>query len=224
MPARAARAATSERCRAPLQPCRPAPPGARRGSYGRAQNRRVIRRHSGRGMARSRARAPGPVRRATRDRCASSVTALTLRAGPATTLRTSLRVTRALRTPEMRIAATATIRRSSARAVTSRPDSSRQRESARKAITTHFAISAWDTDRQRGRVLNHARRATRSVTARRAIPRWAAASGSIHTGLASTRRGCDRKTRRCASLVMVARYRVCKRAMTRVTPFMEMSV
>jgi hypothetical protein len=48
------------------------------------------------------------------------------------------------------------------------------------------------------------------VIALRVIPPWAAASGSTRTGLASTQRGCDRKTLLCASRVMAARYRVCK--------------
>jgi len=213
----------SERCRAPLQPCRPPPTGARRAWYGRAQNRRVIPGNSGRGMARWQARAPGRARRVTRDRCVSSVTAPTVRESPATTPRTSSRATRARRMRAKRIAATATTRRSSVRAATNRPDSSRRRESARRVTTTPFAASAWDTGRPRGRVLNHARRATRSVTARRVIPRWAAASGSIHTGPASMQRGCDRKTLPCALRVMAARYRACKHVTNRATSFMEMS-
>lgn len=172
-----------------------------------------------------RARAPEPARRATRDRCVSSVTDLTVRASLVTTLRTSLRVTRAQRTRAKRIAATATTRRSSARAATSKPASSRQRESEERVTTTPSAASAWDTGRQRGRVLNRARRATRSVIARRVIPRWAAASGSILTVPASTRPGSDQRTHPCASRVMAARYReVRKRMRNYGTPSMETSV
>ena len=214
MRGRAARAATSGRCRAPLQPCRPAP-GARRVCYGRAQNRRVIRRHSGRDMARRRARAPGPARRATRDRCASSVTALTVYGSLVTTLRTSLRVTRARRTRARRIAAIATTRRSSARAATSRRDLSRRRESARRVTTTRFAALAWDMGRPRGRVSNHALRATRSATARRAIPQWAVVSDSTLMDPASTRHGSDRRIPPCVLRVMAARYRESRK---RITP------
>jgi hypothetical protein len=213
MRAKAARAATSERCRARLQPCRPAPVGARRGCYGRAQNRRAIRRNSGRGMAAWRARAPGRARPATRDRCVWSVTAPTVPGNLVITRRTSSPGTRARRTRARRIAEIATTRRSSAKAATSRRDSSRRRESARRVTTTLFAASAWDTGRPRGRASSHARPATRSATARRVIPPLAVASDSTPMGPASTPRGSDRRTLPCVSRVMAARYRKASKQM-----------